>query len=94
MVSAIYVGNCFSKPDNAHKALIHFGSQASKLLGLSQVELLVSWERYHTVSPLTRQNVKLLSVNNAIVCLLPHFKNLRVLRCLFHLKKQVISAGS
>lgn len=45
MVSAIYVGNCFSKPDNAHKALIRFGSQASKLLGLSQVELLVSWAR-------------------------------------------------
>lgn len=91
MVSAIYVGSCFSKPDYAHKALIHFGSQASKLLGLSQVELLVSWGRYHTM---IRQNVKLLSVNNAIVCLLPHFKNLRVLRCLFHLKKQVISAGS
>lgn len=43
MVSAIYVGNCFSSLEYAPKGLLHLGSQASKLLGLSQVELLVTW---------------------------------------------------
>lgn len=41
MVSAILVGNSFYSPKYVPEAFFQSGSQASKLLVLSQVELLV-----------------------------------------------------